>query len=137
MSHFLNQIEMPVRWADIDAYQHVGNQHYFQYMMEARAQFLQKHMGKGIADYLFILVDTRCNYKKSFYYGETVLVRQFLLNLGNSSFELQYLLSTPEEPDIIRAEGYAKMVCVDAKTQRAVRVPETVRQTLLANTMQA
>ncbi len=33
----INQIKIPIRWVDLDAYAHVNNARYFDYMSEARA----------------------------------------------------------------------------------------------------
>jgi len=126
---FLSQLEIPLRWCDIDAYQHVNNAKYFEFMGETRADFLRDFLAT-FTDCHFVLVDGRCNFKKAFYYPGNVLVKQYLLSVGNSSFELLYIFSPADFPDDVYAEGYAKMVCVNPDLQKATRIPDEVRRIL-------
>ena len=127
--HLINTIHIPIRWEDLDAYNHVGNQRYFSYMTEARAQVLKLYTG-SLKKHLYILVDTRCNFKTSFTYPGNVVLHQYLIAFGNASFELAYIFEEKDTPGKVYAEGYAKMVCVDAATQKPVRVPDDLREYL-------
>ncbi len=125
----LNEITIPVRWVDIDAYNHVNNSHYFDAMTEARAQYILP-LSHLAPDCQFILVDTQCNFKKPYYYPGYIRLQQFLNKIGNSSFELNYLFLN-DESDAIHAEGHAKIVCFSAMKKKVIRVPDGFREKII------
>lgn len=129
MNHkLLNTLKIPVRWMDLDAYSHVNNSKYFDYMTEARAGLLGEIIKKSDLCQ-FILVDTHCNFKKPYFYLDTIILEQFSENIGNSSFSLYYRFSK-EEADGIYAEGTAKLVCFDPINKRVMRVPTIIKNLL-------
>ena len=115
-------ISVPVRWVDIDAYGHVNNSRYFDFMTEARAVFLKQfmHLAKNLH---FILVDTHCNFKRPIYYPSVVHIQQNVQQIGTSSFELRYVFYVNDDHNTIMAEGSAKMVCFDPIKKAASPLP--------------
>lgn len=125
----LHHLAIPIRWVDLDAYGHVNNAKYFDYMTEARAVLLGKYLAKDFP-YQWVLVDTQCSFKKPCGYPETLILEQHIANIGNSSFALRYRFFSQNDLQICYAEGTATMVCFDPKKSKAVRIPDTLRTLL-------
>lgn len=125
----LNTVFIPIRWVDMDSYQHVNNALFFDYMTEARAQLLQELKTTDLSLH-FVVVDTACNFKKPYIYPDTIIVEQYLEKIGHASFLLRYLFKSEKHSEILFAEGHAKMVCYDPKLKKAVGLPESVLKIL-------
>lgn len=125
---FLNRIEIPVRWVDMDAYQHVNNGKYFDYMSEARTELFRFFGHETHCQ--FIVVHTECAFKRPYVYPATVVLEQFIESIGPCSFVLYYRFGVREEPDVLYAEGSAKIACFDPKKKRMMKVPQQVQQVL-------
>ncbi|MDF1655403.1 MAG: thioesterase family protein [Coxiellaceae bacterium] len=120
----MEQVEIPVRWVDIDSYQHVNNAKYFDYMTEARALCLiNLNTDPNIQ---FILADTSCRFKQPINFPSTVIIQQSISNIGHSSFQISYQFYTSDSPDKLRATGTARMVCFDAKNKTSCNIPQNI-----------
>ena len=84
------RLEMPVRWGDLDALNHVNNTVYFRYMEEARVQcFKSALIGEPGSDRDFVLAHTSCDFLRPILWPATVRVDMRLLRLGRSSLETE------------------------------------------------
>ena len=125
----LSTANIPLRWVDIDLYNHVNNARYFDFMTEARAQLLTKIMDTN-SHWHFILVDVHCNFRQAFTYPDTVILKQFSEKVGTKSFTLAYEFYSTQNPDSLYAAGSAKLVCYCSKTKRAITLPDIIRSHL-------
>ena len=125
----LSTHRIPLRWVDMDLYHHVNNARYFDFMTEARAQLFVEIMQQEVR-WQFILVDVHCNFRKTFVYPDTVILKQYSEKVGSKSFSLAYEFFSTQHPDQIHATGEAKLVCFDAELGKAVTLPEIIRQLL-------
>lgn len=97
--------EIPVRWGDLDALNHVNNVAYFRYQEEARVQFLND-AGMSVPDNkIVILAHTSCDFIKPVFYPSTIMVEFVLVKLGNSSITFNYQMKCSKNPEIIYAKG--------------------------------
>jgi acyl-CoA thioester hydrolase len=114
--HMLN-----IRWVDLDAYNHLNNSKYYDFMTECRAiDFSEVHDQCG-----FVVLENSCKYKKPVSYPAKIHIEHYIQNITTSSFELIY--SFIDESNTCCAEGFAKMVCFDLSKNRPVRIPEKVK----------
>lgn len=126
----LNTLEFPIRWPDMDAYRHVNQARYLDAMSEARAQWLRQVLeDNALGQYFYFVAETRCEFYKSFKYPGVMLVLQYAVHLGRTSFTLEYDFFSPEEEKMY-AKGMARMVCVNPSTERPARIPEKLRELL-------
>lgn len=119
----LSKHEFKIRWVDLDAYNHLNNAKYYDFMTECRCvDFLnfQKECG-------FIVSENSCKYKVPLGYPTNFVIEQYVQNITTVSFELIYLFKT-DKLDKIMAEGYAKMVCFDLNKNRPVKIPEKLKE---------
>lgn len=128
----VSEMTFPIRWVDIDSYQHVGHQRYFDWMTEARAAWLMalsKRLQLNLL-FQFVVVDVQCNYRQSLFYPGTVTLSQDLVALGNSSLTLNYQFWADSEQTELVATAAAKLVCIDATTKKSVAIPTIMRAVL-------
>lgn len=125
----LNTLHLPVRWVDMDAYQHVNSSRYFDYMCEIRCMLLTDLM--QYADQCqFVVAQTGCTFKRPYSYPDTIILKQYCENISASSYTLFYEFLSENNPDLIFAEGFAKMVCFNPQTKSVLRVPSSILERL-------
>jgi acyl-CoA thioester hydrolase len=124
----LSRSIVPLRWVDIDAFGHVDNSRYFDFMVEARNALIPAD-STLYKSYLFFLIQTRCVFYKPFHYPSNIQIKQSLIQVGRSSFTLGYEFFGEDELTLY-AKGAATLVCVDPQTKRPVRVAQELASKL-------
>ena len=120
---------LALRWGDMDALGHVNNTVYFRYMEQTRIRFLEvtglfygEQQGQGM-----VIINASCTFRRPLVYPGEVEVRMYLGEPGRSSVESHYELRRGDE---LYAEGAAKMVWVDFRSNRSTALPDRVRALL-------
>jgi acyl-CoA thioester hydrolase len=122
------ELEIPIRWGDMDAMGHVNNTVYFRYMEQARISWFERlglqpdPNGEGP-----VIINAACTFIRQFEYPGTVLARHFVGAFGRSSVETYVDMSRTDAPDVVCASGSAKVVWVDFPRQRSTPLPDRVR----------
>jgi acyl-CoA thioester hydrolase len=131
---FVHQLAIPIRWYDMDAYAHVNTSVYFTYFEQTRISWLltiaPDHKPDGTGP---VVINTACTFLKSVIFPETIVVKLFVGPPGQSSFESFYEIISEKNPEIIYAQGSAKIVWIDFKTGKSTPVPDKLRQFLPEN----
>ena len=122
------QLEIPIRWGDMDAMGHVNNTVYFRYLESVRIEWLYSIGGKpdpqGCGP---VIVNAFCNFLRQLEYPGDIRARHYVTNPGRSSFDTYITLERTDDPGVIYAEGGAKTVWTDFKAQKSVPLPDRVR----------
>ena len=120
--------QIPIRWGDMDAMQHVNNVNYFRYMEQARLGWIETLRDIINAEGLgTVIVSTTCNYRKPLVYPGTVEVRVMIGRVGGSSVTTLYEMRL-QGSDEVYADGSAVAVWINMKSGKAVRVPLGLRE---------
>jgi len=125
------QLELPVRWADMDINAHVNNTRFFTYFESARLAWFEavrareQRNGQGL-----VVVQASCNYRRSIPYPETVRVNLYAGAPGRSSFTTYYDLLSESDASIKYADGQAVMVWVDRASEKSLPLPDYMRSML-------
>lgn len=91
-------IEIPVRWGDLDALNHVNNTVYFRYMEEARVQCARAcDIGAPGSGRDIVLAHVSCDFLRPILWPATVLVDTKLVKVGRSSVEFEVEISVKGE----------------------------------------
>lgn len=123
---------IPIRWGDMDAMGHVNNTIYFRYMEQCRIRwfevmgFAPDPSGEGP-----IIVNASCEFRRELVYPGTVLVRQYVGDLGTSSFQTWLELGRHDDPGVVYAAGAARIVWVDFTKKKSTPLPPEVRTAIL------
>lgn len=124
----LHTTRMPVRWGDMDFYGHVNNTVYFRFFEQARVEWIE-HMefpvdpsrGEGP-----VIINASCTFLVPVNYPATVIVKVYAGAPGRSSVMTWYELFV-EGDDRLYAEGAAKVVWMDTRTNKSTPLPEKLR----------
>lgn len=123
---------MPIRWGDMDAMGHVNNTVYFRYLEQARIEWFSEAGfepdpgGDGP-----VIINARCTFIRQLKYPGEIEVRTYVGTGGRSSFETYQEIRRVEQPDILSAEGGAKVVWVNFPEEKSRPLPERVRALLV------
>lgn len=125
----LFKLELPVRWRDLDAFNHVNNASFLTYLEEARLAWLESLPGPWLTDRIApVLAALQINYRRPIPWPESVRVELAAERVGSSSLTLAHRIQAAADAKVLYADGHAVMVWVDATSGRAASLPEAVRQ---------
>jgi len=121
-------LEVPLRWGDMDAMAHLNNVMYFRLMEEARIQWFA-HFGfptlpVGEAP---ILAHAACDFVRAMTYPGVAIVRQIVTRVGRSSVEMSIAIEKQGEPGVTYATGRTVIVWYDYAAGKSAPWPEAVR----------
>lgn len=129
---FVFACRIPIRWGDMDAYQHVNNTVYFRYMEQVRVEYLESVgypiLPKGTAP---VIINASCTFLVPLTYPGMVEVQMFFGVPGRSSIPSSYEIRLQGD-DTLYAAGDAKIIWTDVATGASVPIPPDLR-TLLAD----
>jgi acyl-CoA thioester hydrolase len=123
------EVRIDIRWRDIDAYGHVNNAVYLNYLEEARDAWVQKVLGPVADTWDFVLARVAIDFRNELKQDDgAVLVRCRLESLGRSS------VRTREEvlklDGSISAEAASVIVARDPRTGRSRALSDVERAAL-------
>jgi acyl-CoA thioester hydrolase len=127
------QIEIPIVWGDMDAFQHVNNLVYLKHFESVRMAYLEACDFKGIMDETGvgpILRDTNCRYRIPLTYPDTVISATRVTQLKGDRFKMYHVVYSVEH-QAIAAEGESMIVCVDYNKNGIAAVPAAMRDSIL------
>jgi acyl-CoA thioester hydrolase len=118
-----------IRWGDMDAMGHVNNTVYFRYMEQARIAWFEALVPRAEAwsSLGIVIVNASCNFRRPINYPGTVEVKVFAGAPGGSSVATFYELLLDGE---LHADGAATVVFIDAKEQKPIRIPQSIREAM-------
>ena len=124
---------VPIRIADINYGNHVGNDAFVAIIHEARMQWLGRfnYSEMNFAKTSLIMSDLAIEFKQESFYGDIVNITLFVGEISRVSFELFYQLSTLRgAKQILLAKAKTGMVCFDYNSKKTVSIPENALQLL-------
>ena len=120
------EMVIPVRWGDMDAMGHVNNTVYFRYMEIVRLEWVYRMVGTP-GPQGPVIVNAFCNFLRQIEYPGEILARQYVGEVGRSSFDTWITLERTDQPGVVHAEGGARIVWVDYAAQKSVPLPASLR----------
>lgn len=124
---------IPIRIADINYGNHVGNDAFVSIIHEARMQWLQlysytelKIEGNGL-----IMSDLAIEFKNESFYGDMVEVKLGAGEISRVGFELYYqLFAIRNNENILLANAKTGMVCYDYNAKKVAAIPDRLKMIL-------
>ncbi|MCW8807738.1 MAG: acyl-CoA thioesterase [Rhodanobacter sp.] len=118
---------LPVRWRDLDAFNHVNNSTYLTYLEEARLQWLQQVPDWFSAASVPVLAASELHYRKPLVWPAQVQVELRCERLGNSSLTLAHCMVDAGDTDRLYCDGRSVLVWTNPATGKSVPLPTTIR----------
>jgi len=125
----LHEMDIVVKWGDMDALGHVNNAQYFRYFEHVRLDWYHR-TGFGVlgsATDGFVIVNNFAEYQRAVTWPATIKVRMAGHSPGRSSFISTYTLCVGDE---MYTTGTAKVVWINTDTNKSIPLPESVRALL-------
>lgn len=124
-------IDVPVRWGDLDAFNHVNNTVFMRYVEEARIQFFDT-LGDGwLTEHLGpVIVNINCNFRHEIKYPATVRISTSGHAASEKRLVMKHELIDARDPAIIYGDAEVTALWVDAKAGRSVPLPAAVLEAL-------
>jgi acyl-CoA thioester hydrolase len=123
------EMTVPIRWGDMDAMGHVNNTLYFRYLEIIRVEWLAinnaEPSAKGEGP---VIVNAFCNFYKQLEYPGDVLLKLYVSNPARTTFETWTTMALASNPSVICAAGGATTIWVDFPKQKAIELPQWVRE---------
>jgi len=125
--------QIPVRIADINYGNHVGNDAFVSIIHEARMQWLNQYgytelKIEGIG---LIMSDLAIEFKNESFYGDVVEVKIGAAEISRVSFELYYqLFAKRNNESVLLANAKTGMVCYDYDIKKVAAIPEKLKSIL-------
>ncbi len=126
------QMNIPIRWGDMDPMGHVNNTLYFRYLEICRVEWLREigcpvnPQGEGP-----VIVNAFCNFYKQLEYPGDVLVKMYVSDPKRATFETSATMERPDQPGVIYAAGGATTIWVNFPQQKSAPLPDWVRDLLV------
>jgi acyl-CoA thioester hydrolase len=125
-------VEIPLRWADLDAYRHVNHARTVTLLEEARVELVfHRAADDGAGDWSdgLLVASLQVDYKVQIpYQGQSVRVSMWTDQVRAASFLIHYELRTgPAESDPVAATARTQMVPYDLSAGRPRRLTDAER----------
>lgn len=124
------ELELPVLWGDMDAFNHVNNVRFFRWFESARIEYFRV----AKAEYLLsnksigpILAHTHCDYLLPIQYPDTLIVQAKTSKIGQSSLTQDYQIVV-QSTNKVHATGQAVMVMIDYQSGQKVDVDDSLKK---------
>jgi acyl-CoA thioester hydrolase len=121
-------VPMPVRWGDLDAFNHVNNAAFLVYAQEARLAWLASIESVWFdATMMPVVAAAQVNYRRQLAWPAGIVVELAATRIGTSSLTIAHRIIAADDRDTVYADGEVVMVWVDPASGRAVALPAAIR----------
>ena len=121
------QYHIPVRWRDLDAFNHVNNASYLSYLEEARVQWLRSFSSDwDTITAAPVMAAVQINYRVPIGWPGEVLVSQSIERLGNTSLTIGHRIESVDG-GTLHCDGHVVLVWIDRVSGKPVALPDTLR----------
>ena len=127
--HFKYKTEIPIRFSDMDMLGHANNAVYLTYFEQARANYWSDIIKWDWKAYGIIIAKAEVNYLRPILLNEKIYAYVKTSRLGNSSWDIEYVLVCQQEDgtESIRTKGKTVQVAIDYETNKPVLIPKVER----------
>lgn len=116
-------INIDVRFRDIDSMGHVNNAVFFTYFEEGRKAFLHTLFNiMHPEDYNFILAHINCDFLRPVKLDDSIMLQLWVGEIGEKRFDLKYSLVNSTDESIIYAKGQSVQVFFDYKKNKTAPI---------------
>ena len=127
-SRLLARVQVPVRWGDLDAFNHVNNAAFLVYAQEARLEWLAGIGGNWFDENAMpVVAAAHLNYRRQLAWPARIVVELAATRAGSSSVTITHRIVAADDPACLYADGEVVMVWIDPASGKAVPLPDAIR----------
>jgi len=122
------ETELKVRPDDIDMFNHVHNSKYFDYVLAARYEQMEKFYNMPMEEFLksgfgWVVRTAYVDFKRPLILGDVVKVRTGILTMNDKGCRVQFEIENARTGKIA-SDGWFDYVMIDTSTGKGARVTE-------------
>lgn len=122
----VHEVEVPVRFSEVDSLHIVWHGHYVRYFEDAREAFGLKYgihyLDVHKAGYSTPIVKVQCDYKRSLKYGDTAIVQATYVDSEAAKLIFTFVIRNKATNEII-ATGETVQVFLDSNKELSLTIP--------------
>ena len=131
ISNYKHKLKINVRFADLDAMQHVNNAAYLTYLEEARIDYFNTlfHRNKERLDFEAVVARIEIDYLRPVVLGDEIEVYTRISELGHKSVNVEHIIAIKKDSGIIKAAtSVTKLVYYDYVSHTTMQIPEEAKK---------
>jgi acyl-CoA thioester hydrolase len=120
-------VDIPVRWGDLDAFNHVNNTVFMRYVEEARIRFFDTLGDEWLSERIGpVIVNFNCNFRREIKYPATVRVSVSAHAASEKRLVMTHQLTDADDPETLYGDAEVTALWVDTEAGRSVPLPAPV-----------
>lgn len=132
LQHSKFETELQVRPDDIDMNQHVHNSRYFDYVLAARYDQMERCYNMSMEEFIkhglgWVVKASNIEFKRPLGLGDRIIVRTWIESMVKDGARVRFEISKKENGKI-SCDGYFDYTMVNLKTGRAESMPDWIVQ---------
>ena len=132
LNDFKYKTPIPIRFSDMDLFGHANNAVFLTYFEQARSNYWNEIIKWDWNAMGIILAKAEVEFLKPIVLTDELFAYVKTSRIGNSSWDLDYLLVTQTNDDtIIKAKGKTIQVCFDYTNNQPAPIPEREKQAMI------
>lgn len=125
--------ELRVRPDDIDMFNHVHNSKYFDYVLAARYEQMEKFYGMPMESFLdngfgWVVRTAMVDFKRPLILGDVITVRTGILTINEKGCRVQFEIIN-KKTNKVASDGWFDYVMIDIKTGKGCKVNDDMIKT--------
>ena len=117
---------VPLRWSDLDAFNHVNNARYLTFIEQARLEWFESLEEPWITqDAAPVIASATLHFRRPIEYPASIFVELFCEKLGNSSVTIGHRIVAGD--GTVHCDGSVVAVWVDRRSGKPTPLPDGVR----------
>lgn len=126
-----NHLDIPVRWGDLDAFNHVNNTRFLGYLEECRLHWFRSIKGDWVTeDFGPVVVNINCNFRRPIHWPATIRVTAKATQRSEKTMVMEHNIVDASDNAIHYADAAITIVWVDRKVGTAIPLPAAILQLL-------
>ena len=134
LSNFQHILEVPVRFMDMDALQHVNNARYLNFLEESRIAYSQELLDvfNSIQELNVLVARVEIDFLRPVLFGEKLQVYTRISKLGTKSFTFESVVTTTNEKgEFPAAKALQTLVAFDPETHKTTVISPKLRARII------
>lgn len=134
LNNYRHSVEIPIRFMDIDALQHVNNARYLNFLEESRIGYSQDLLNtyNSIKELNVLVARVEIDFMRPILFEEKVKVYTRIAKLGNKSFTFESIITTTNKNgEFPSAKAVQTLVAFDPITNHTTPIDEKLRERII------